>query len=430
MAEVIKAGEIGKGSTIIGYPKVYKNNLLFGNTEGEFYCLNKNNGKEKWKNHLGGKILGSPSAKNNSIYIGTGKYLYKLDKNGKGIWRFKTGGVVSGLTLYKDLVLFVSTDNCLYITDKKGNLKLKYRTGDEVFVNPTIHKDKIYFGSSDGHFYCIDFKGKLEWKFNTDGEISTFDGFDIVDEKLYFGASNYYIYCIDLKGNLVWKKRTGDVPFSTPRVDGENLYIGGRDGNFYCLDKDTGKEKWIFKFYTGCYSTPVIKNNRVYFGTAYPRNLFLSLNKTTGKKIWSFKATSGVATPALEKTKEYICCGNGSVFCINKEGEKLWHTKTGSGKPADLTKAIPPPKVNPDALKDMIKEQLELEEPFEDTYERGTVIRRDEISQEEYASLRELGGYQKPNSGVTKYKGSPDEEKRKREKKEKEEFCLRREGRM
>src|SRR5215212_4258828 len=49
-----------------------------------------------------------------------------------------------------------------------------------------------------------------------------------------------------LKG-MLWKFASGSPVRSTPAVHDGRLYFGNREGFFYALDAQTGKEEWRFK---------------------------------------------------------------------------------------------------------------------------------------------------------------------------------------
>jgi len=66
--------------------------------------------------------------------------------------------------------------------------------------------------------------------------------------KAYFGSSTEErLFCVDVKtGKVLWVHQAeGSVRLSATIVDGL-IYYGSDDGHVYCLDKDTGEEKWDF----------------------------------------------------------------------------------------------------------------------------------------------------------------------------------------
>ena len=433
MFKGIDIEKLGSGGAVYYRPLLLKNKMIFGNADGYIFCLDKNTGEEKWKYSTGKPVASNPTVINDSIFVGSNnKYLHEFNEDGKLLWKFKTGGAVNGIIEHENKLIFGSADKNLYALDKQKREILKFRTGGKIFTKPTVKNEKIYFGSNDGYFYCINFSGEVLWKFNTGSEITSLEGAYLDENGIYFGAANNYLYCLDYNGQIRWRIQMGDILFGSPQVHKNFVYAAGRDGDMYCLDKNNGKAKWVFKFYSSCVATPMIKNNKIYFASSFPRRTFYALNME-GKKLWDFKADGPPNDSVMDKNQIYFGCTNGKIYCLSKQGEVLWSVIKGSGKMTDATKVAPPPKIAPKLWEEMKKahEESEITQQTElGSYDKGTRVIRDQVTQEEYASLRELGGYQKPNSGVTQYTGLSDEEKRKKKKKEKEEFFLRRSGRM
>ena len=426
MARNVNVEEM-KGGGALSRPTIYKDKLVFGNGEGYIYCLDKNNGKEIWRTYIGGSIYAPVVVKNNHLYVGSkNTNFYKLNMKGELIWKFKTGGTVTGATSYKNGLLFVSADNYIYSVDENGNLNWKFKTGDEVFVDPTVHNERIYFGASDEYFYCLDLEGNLVWKFKTGGEILTFDGLDVVDGKIYFGSADQYIYCLNLNGKLVWKKRTGDIVFSTPRIKNNRLYIAGRDGKFYCLDKDTKDTIWTYRYDAPSDMTPVLVNDLIVFASYAPQKKIYALNQN-GKKIWEFKAKETPTTPVTDGKNIYFCCLDSHVQALSKNGKHLWTVLKGSGETIDLSNVIPEPKLESEHV--TLQTELKMEESPTDTYKPSGVKAKPEKIGEDYGGS-EIGG-QYEQSGVGEdYAGSSESKKEAHERRKREIEELERQGRM
>ena len=87
-----------------------------------------------------------------------------------------------------------------------------------------------------------------------------------------------------------WKFPTGDRVISSPVFKDNVIYFGGDDGNIYAVDAATGRQLW--KRATGgpVPSTPAIANGTVYAGSYDGK--FYALNAQTGALRWKF-ATEG-----------------------------------------------------------------------------------------------------------------------------------------
>ncbi|MCM8537884.1 MAG: PQQ-binding-like beta-propeller repeat protein [Lentisphaeraceae bacterium] len=98
------------------------------------------------------------------------------------------------------------------------------------------------------------------------------------------------------KGALINKLHKGG-PNSTPTIEGEFVYILGKGGSAFCLEKASGKVVWqkdllkemeIPQPAFGLSSSPVIYKDWVIYSAAKT----LVLNKKTGEKVWLSKNTS------------------------------------------------------------------------------------------------------------------------------------------
>jgi len=101
---------------------------------------------------------------------------------------------------------------------------------------------------------------------------------------------------------------------ATPAVDEKGVYFGDDVGNFYKLDKKTGKTIWNIKADSGSIRSPSaihVELNAVYFATGdardRPAGEVFKVNTETGAIIWK----SGCAG---EKSKCDTCGGTPTLF--------------------------------------------------------------------------------------------------------------------
>ncbi|MDA1272467.1 MAG: PQQ-binding-like beta-propeller repeat protein [Verrucomicrobia bacterium] len=146
---------------------------------------------------------------------------------------------------------------------------------------------------------------------------------------------------------LVWKTdigRWGKFWSSACVADGK-LYIGGNDGNLYCLDAGTGEHLWTYFTDTGqpIFSSPVFAKNRVYFA-GYERLYAIPATGPSGDsgepddRVWTFrfgKSTGGVndvvaGSPAIRDGRLFIGAVDQFFYCFDagKGGSPLWETRT------------------------------------------------------------------------------------------------------
>ncbi len=126
----------------------------------------------------------------------------------------------------------------------------------------------------------------------------------------------------------------------SPQVDDSRVYIAvvfpsafGSSGAVYCLDRNNGKEIWMFNDggdMKDVFSSPCLAGGRVYIGEGFHRDAdckLYCLDAATGKKLWDFTTTSHVeSTPCVSGNKVYFGAGDDGLFCLDAAtGKRIWH---------------------------------------------------------------------------------------------------------
>src|SRR5436190_8141869 len=250
--------------------------IFFADNKQTVYVLKETTGQLLWKFDLGNKqaypwrfdyFYSSPTLYEDKLIIGGDDgYLHLLtQKDGKELWKFKTKGIIrSTAAIVSNMAIVGDMDGTLYALDiKTGKEKWNYKTlGDSldnekfgfdrkaILSSPVVAQNKILFGSRDGILYCVNTDGKFLWKM--DHHISwVISTVAIKNELVITGTSEgHFIQASNLNtGKEIWKTQTNTLFWSSPTIVGDKVYIGGFDGNEFCLELATGKR--ISKFQTG-----------------------------------------------------------------------------------------------------------------------------------------------------------------------------------
>jgi outer membrane protein assembly factor BamB len=118
----------------------------------------------------------------------------------------------------------------------------------------------------------------VKWVWNTTSEIVTSpaisDGYVIVacinGEIIGFNATTgakLWTYYIEGYTNLVW---------SSPAIYSGRVYFGSCNNNFYCLNQSTGALIWTFPTEGAINTSPLVNENRIYFGARATLKRFIS----------------------------------------------------------------------------------------------------------------------------------------------------------
>jgi len=121
-------------------------------------------------------------------------------------------------------------------------------------------------------------------------------------------------------------KKGGSIA-SDLRLRDKRLYFSCNDGNFYCLDADTGKEVW--RFSAGDVMPAFETDKDTIYVSCFDHNLYaLTLD---GKLKWKFAAKGKLGNnPFVDSGRIYFCGEDGNVYCVDRDGKLLWKFGTAS----------------------------------------------------------------------------------------------------
>lgn len=334
--------------------KVYFGASNYRDRKGEFYCLNQDNGEKKWGLKIDGIIQEKPVISNNNVFFSfndknSRTLLYCLNgDNGNKLWELKDVSSESVTILNQKLysgINCLNADNGDRIWECKSNIR-----NDCYLSSPLIaSQDRIFFrsgnpSSSDseqefGIVNCLEEKtGKKLWEFK-----KTYDYFTAIsniDGKIIVQSKDSNIYCInELDGKEVWEYQVGNdiihtqaisssilIVFSTQQVNEPSSIIE-------YINLDNGGKVFEFSTNNRISTSPVIHNDRVYFGSKLLKNDKLyCLNSENGDKIWEKNFSGRFGTNLIINTDMIFFGENenykGKMNCINaNNGEIIWEFK-------------------------------------------------------------------------------------------------------
>ncbi len=333
--------KVGFGGSICGKPLFHNDLVIFGSMDHYVYAVNMTTREVVWKFKGNDVFLdSSPILSENKLFIGSfDSYMYCIDVNtGHEIWKFRTGDKVN-TTAFPDhgKVYFGSKDGYTYCVElETGILVWKFATGDPVTSSPVIVNEKILFGSFSGYVYCLNKESGQElWRFKTGAEIENDYPLLVKDGILYVGSFDNYLYAVGIEnGNEIWRFKTGKYGnCGIPTLHNNVLYYGSRDGILYALTLE-GKELWRFQTEKEIIDKgPLVHNEKIYFGAGDGNVYCLS---TDGKELWRFRANGGVYTSVVLKDGViYFGSWDCHLYAVDPNtGEELWRFQTSTSTPA------------------------------------------------------------------------------------------------
>lgn len=228
-------------------------------------------------------------------------------------------------------------------------------------------KESISFSGQMG---SLSYFGWLPTGFGTSHPI-------LIEGAIYFTLSveNGYLFTLDAATGKEKKTiRIKNVALSPPAIAGELIYLGGSDGSFFAMNRNTGEVKWQIakKGYAFNVTAPTVADNMLYFGGAQfgvsmngrpdgtvhaldidkqqqkwlfktkgiPTSAAVSgdlilfgdmdkqlfgLDRNTGREKWRFKAAADVKSPAIMGEDVYFPDESGNLYRVElKTGQLQW----------------------------------------------------------------------------------------------------------
>lgn len=181
------------------------------------------------------------------------------------------------------------------------------------YLTPVVSDGVIYFSLylGDGHFFAVDAStGKLKWK--STRKLDWFTAPAIKDGTLYLGSSGKF-FAVD----LVTQRELWSFDFpgrlgahTTPLIINDLVYFGSLSGNFYALDRASGKPKWQFNAgRNGGWARPVFAAGKVI--SAQWGGSIYAWDAVTGKETWKV---------ALKKGAFSLMISGDTLYYVSEEG--------------------------------------------------------------------------------------------------------------
>lgn len=159
----------------------------------------------------------------------------------------------------------------------------------------------------------------------------------IEGDRLWVGSDQGDFLCYDLAGRERWRfmvRDHGRGVHGTPAFSDGKVYFGAYDGFLYCLEGATGRLLWESRPAQWIGSSPVVYQDFLYVGIEYGESggSLIAVDASTGKSCWELPTGNYVhATPTVDTARGQVLIGsNDGVMRAAKleTGELLWEFKT------------------------------------------------------------------------------------------------------
>ena len=153
---------------------------------------------------------------------------------------------------------------------------------------------------------------------------------------------NLYAYDAEKRSNALWTFRTGGKIWSTPVIRNGIVYFGSHDNNVYAVNVLDGDEEWRFTTGGVVAGKPLLFDGLVVVGS-FDKKLY-GLEAESGVKSWELEGDNFFWAGAVANESTIFAANmDGNIYAVDKLGNLLWKHDLGSAivsRPALVTGAL------------------------------------------------------------------------------------------
>ena len=220
------------------------------------------------------------------------------------------------------------------------------------FDNPAFGERLLYVSGIDGYLYAMDMGLSdptpgaqidseilsLAWRVAVGGEPEPeplIGGPVFVPDPdlpmVLVGSQDgiFYAFDADEGGDPLWTFATGGSIWSTPVVKDGIVYFGSHDDNLYALGVGDGTEKWRFKTGGTIAGRPLLFRDLVVVGS-FDRKLY-GIDASNGTLRWILEGDNWFWAGAVADERSIFAPNmDGNIYAVNAAGNLLWKYDLGS----------------------------------------------------------------------------------------------------
>ena len=286
-------------------PHVKDDVVYFGTGQGQLVAVHAQTGADVWRvqNDGPGIFQSSPTTYETLLVSGGGGNRLRGFKKSTGekVWEYRTDLWVQSSAAVRNGVAYIgSDDGWLHAVDAKtGKLRWRFAAAlpgtfeeqssttvdlkitpdghrSNVLSTPRFYKNLVFITSVGGVVYGVNADtGEEVWRHV--GERSVSDTTVSEDGVVYVHTDAAILRAYEAStGRVLWASRTGtnknvwSGPYQTASaavIHGDEVIIGGRDGDITSYDRRTGRYLWSFRTGLWIQSTPKIQGDVLIVGS-------------------------------------------------------------------------------------------------------------------------------------------------------------------
>jgi eukaryotic-like serine/threonine-protein kinase len=273
------------------------------------------------------------------VYVGAGTGdLLALDlASGKLRWKYSTGNLIgeSSPAVGADAVFIGDLAGLVHaVSLRDGRPLWTFKTGAEIKSSPVLVNDVVLIGSYDTHLYALDARsGKLRWKVATKGQVHATPA---VRDGLAFvaGCDAVFRAVRVADGTEAYHVESGAYTGASPLLDNDRAYFGTFNYEVLAVDLKQRRIGWRYSDPDSrfpYYSSAALDQGRLFVGGR--DKMVHAIEAGTGRRIWTFTTRARVdSSPVVAGGRVYVGSTDGRLYALDAaSGKKSWEFEIGAG---------------------------------------------------------------------------------------------------
>lgn len=215
------------------------------------HAIDAETGRTRWTKVVGNRDHFSerPGVSENFVAVLNGSDLYLLKRDtGEMAWTRRIQGVASAGPALTEQYVIVPTftgDVELYDIEETRTLPEIYRSNGRVLMQPTVTPLSVLWPTDRGFLYVARTTQKgLRYRMEARKAIVSRATY-ASPSRVLAASIDGYVYCLhETSGDEYWRFSAGEAISNSPVPIGDSLYVVTDKGSMFCLNIETGQEKW------------------------------------------------------------------------------------------------------------------------------------------------------------------------------------------
>lgn len=296
-------------------PVIRGNVVYCCSSDHSLYTFNAESGRLLWRFSTGFRLHAAPAAAGGRLFLPSRDgSLYALDAlSGRILWQFNVELLDGASPVAEDnFVCCGGADGRVYaLAAETGELVWIYKTGAPIESSPGVAGGYLIISSLDKSVYALEMgSGQIVWRHIAVAPVAF--------TSLYAGGLVHVcdnagnLYALDGKeGDPVWTWKHGYPPAAAGGSDGELLYLPAGNNLFAC-EVENGRPRWTFQAGDSLMSPAVAA--RVVFVTGRDGYLY-GIDKGDGTVVEQLALDPG-GPPAMANGMVFVPSLDGAIYAL------------------------------------------------------------------------------------------------------------------